>query len=247
MTNCVLRTEELEKSFLFKGKKTLILKSISLCLSELEFVCIVGASGCGKSTLLEILAGITTPDSGDVYIKSERITGRSGLLGYMPQDDLLFPWLNILENALLPVRIKKADIPSAKIKVIQLAEVFGLARYLEYHPWQLSGGLKQRAAFLRTCMTGAKVMLLDEPFANLDALTRLTFQDWLVEIKNKLELSIILVTHDLDEAFRLSDRIYVMENAPGYIDLVLSRQEDEYNLDEKKAKFKAQILRRLVK
>lgn len=160
---------------MFKGVNTPILHDINICVQALEFVTILGASGCGKSTLLEALAGITKPDQGSVLYDSRDITGKSGILGYMPQDDLLLPWLSVLDNALLPVRIGKRSLPEARTRIHELAEIFGLTKFLPYHSWQLSGGLKQRAAFLRTCLTGAKLILLDEPFANLDALTRLTF------------------------------------------------------------------------
>lgn len=242
MNKCLLRCTELDKSFLFKGERTLILKGISFCLWEDELVSIVGASGCGKSTLLELLAGITCPDAGEIFFQDQSISGKSGLLGYMPQDDLLFPWLNVLDNVLLPVRISRQNIASAKARAMELAVVFGLDKHLEYHPWQLSGGLKQRAAFLRTCMTGSKVLLLDEPFANLDALTRMTFQDWLLEIKDKLKLTIILVTHDLDEAFKLSDRIFVMSSKPGRFDNVLDKTQDGYQEKAKQSSIKADIL-----
>jgi ABC-type nitrate/sulfonate/bicarbonate transport system ATPase subunit len=232
---------------MFKGVKTPILHDINLCVQHLEFVSILGASGCGKSTLLEIMAGITLPDTGSILYDSKDITGRSGILGYMPQDDLLLPWLSVMENALLPVRIHKKSLSEARAKILELAEIFGLSRFLHYHSWQLSGGLKQRSAFLRTCLTGAKLMLLDEPFANLDALTRLTFQDWLVDIKTKLGLTIVLVTHDLDEAFRLSDRIYVMEDTPGIIDLVLDRKTDQFSTEVNRQLYREQVIQRLVK
>lgn len=212
--NSLLRVEKLCKSFLFQEKPVQVLKDISFEVAEHEFISIIGSSGCGKSTLLELIAGITLPDSGNVFERNNDITGKAGLAGYMPQDDLLLPWLTLIENAILPCKIKHHNIKKAKEKVMNLLPDFGLAGY-EYHlPWQLSGGMKQRAAFLRTVMSEAEILLLDEPFANLDALTRLQMQEWLISIQAKLKQTIILVTHDIDEAIRLSDTIYVMDSLP---------------------------------
>ncbi len=210
-----LSARKINKSFLFGGDKVNILSELDFAIEEGEFVSILGSSGCGKSTLLELFAGITRPDSGSILLHGEDITGQSGHLGYMPQDDLLFPWLSTEQNVLLPARIKKRDLKQAKAEVMRLLPVFGLESHANLLPYQLSGGLKQRVALLRTYMTGSHLLLLDEPFASLDALTRLQMQEWLQEIKNKLELTIILVTHDISEAIKLSDRIELMDKAPG--------------------------------
>ncbi len=247
MTNCILSTDQITKSFLFQGKQTTVLKQVNICVAESEFVCIVGASGCGKTTLLEILAGITKPDSGIVNYRGMNITGKSGYLGYMPQEDLLFPWYSILNNALIPVRIKKSDLKSATKRIYELAEIFGLENHIKHHPYQLSGGLKQRAAFLRTCMTGSTLWLLDEPFANLDALTRITLQNWLKSIQEQLNLTIVMVTHDLEEAFTLSDRIYIMSNDPESMNTVLSREHDRYHLEHYREQCREKILSVLLK
>jgi ABC-type nitrate/sulfonate/bicarbonate transport system ATPase subunit len=211
----LLQVLSLSKSFLFEGKPVLVLKDLSLTVREHEFISIIGSSGCGKSTLLELLAGITTPDSGQILHNGSDITGKAGHCGYMPQEDLLLPWLSLTENAILPVRIKRGNIQAAKSKALKLMTEFGLAGYERYKPGQLSGGMKQRSAFLRTLMFGSDILLLDEPFANLDALTRLQMQDWLAEVQSRLQLTIILVTHDIDEAIRLADKIYVMDSSPG--------------------------------
>jgi ABC-type nitrate/sulfonate/bicarbonate transport system ATPase subunit len=212
--NCLLKVENLCKSFLFEEKSVLVLKDISFEVSGQEFVSIIGSSGCGKSTLLELIAGITIPDSGKIYEQYIDITGRAGFAGYMPQDDLLLPWLTLLENAILPCRIKHKGIKQSRAKALTLLPDFGLSGYEHHLPWQLSGGMKQRAAFLRTVMSEADILLLDEPFANLDALTRLQMQQWLISVSAKLKQTIILVTHDIDEAIRLSDTIYVMDSVP---------------------------------
>ena len=211
----ILRAEHLYKSFLLAGKPQLILEDVNFTMEEEGFVSVVGSSGCGKTTFLELLAGITKPDKGEIYYQGERITGKTGLLGYMPQDDLLFPWLNVQENVLIPVRVRNGDIKAAKVRVQQLLPVFGLEGHIKHMPYQLSGGLRQRAAFLRTCMMEAKLLLLDEPFASLDAITRIQLQNWLGYIARELKLSIILVTHDIEEAINLSDTIMVMRKQPG--------------------------------
>ena len=211
----VLTAQSLCKTFLVNGDKQLILQDASLELYENEFLSILGASGCGKSTFLELLAGVTKPDSGHIFHQGEEITGKGGYLGYMPQDDLLFPWLNVMENALLPVRIKKRDLKEARQRLDKLLPIFNLEAHAKHLPWQLSGGLKQRTAMLRTAMTEAPVLLLDEPFANLDAITRRQLQLWLKSISKELGSAIILVTHDISEALLLSDRVLLMQGPPG--------------------------------
>lgn len=212
--NPLLKVRDLCKTFLFEGREVLVLKDISFDVNEHEFVSIIGSSGCGKSTLLELIAGITTPDCGSICKHEIEISGRAGFTGYMPQEDLLLPWLTLMENAILPDRIQRKDITAAKQKVMKLLPDFGLEGYENHKPWQLSGGMKQRAAFLRTVMSEAEILLLDEPFANLDALTRFQMQKWLLDIQAKLKQTIIFVTHDIDEAIRLSDTIYVMDSRP---------------------------------
>lgn len=248
----LLQVKNLCKTFLFEGKDVLVLENISFDVFEKDFVSIIGPSGCGKSTLLELLAGITDPDCGVILMNENDITGQAGYAGYMPQDDLLLPWLSLLENAILPERISKKNLTAAKLKVMELLPDFGLMGYEHHKPWQLSGGMKQRAAFLRTVMSESNILLLDEPFANLDALTRMQMQKWLQEIKQKLGLTIILVTHDIDEAIRLSDRIYVMDSKPASFihmekiseDLRTRDNETDARLwDEIKGRLTAKLLR----
>lgn len=213
----MLSVQNLRKSFLFKGKQELILDDITFNVSAHRFVSIIGPSGCGKSTLLELIAGITNPDSGCIIKNDVDITGKSGYAGYMPQGDMLLPWLSLIDNVILPCKIHKCDVGEAKKQAIKLLPDFGLSGYEQYRPWQLSGGMKQRTAFLRTVLFAADVLLLDEPFANLDALTRIQLQNWLYEITKKLKQTIIMVTHDIDEAIRLSDTVLVMDSNPAHI------------------------------
>jgi len=212
--DCILEAKNIRKTFLFKGSLVVVLDKLQFCIQEGQFVSIVGPSGCGKSTFLELLAGITNPDNGNIYLEGNEITGKTGFLGYMPQDDLLFPWLTTIQNILLPVKVQGKDEKEARKKIIELLPLFGLMNYTDHLPYQLSGGLKQRVALLRY-MCSADILLLDEPLANLDALTRSQLQSWLKDIVHLLNLTVILVTHDIDEAIMLSDRIDLMGINPG--------------------------------
>lgn len=211
----LLSATGIKKSFLFRGSVSTVLDEVDFQVNQGEFVSIIGPSGCGKSTFLELLAGISKPDKGQIILNGEDITGKTGLLGYMPQDDLLFPWLDATQNILLPVRVKNGNLQEAKAKIAKLIPLFGLQDHAHHLPHQLSGGLRQRVALLRTYMSSASLLLLDEPLANLDSLTRTQLQAWLKEIVQTLKLTVVLVTHDIDEAILLSDRIELMRKDPG--------------------------------
>jgi len=212
---CLLEAKDIRKSFLYRGALSVVLEKLDFCQSEGQFISIVGPSGCGKSTFLELLCGVSLPDKGNIYFSGKEITGKTGNLGYMPQDDLLFPWLNVMQNILLPINVKGGKLESAKHRAEELVPLFGLENHLFHLPAQLSGGLRQRVALLRTYMTDSRLFLLDEPFAKLDAITRLQMQTWLQNLVEKLNLTVILVTHDIEEAILLSDRIDLMSISPG--------------------------------
>ncbi|MBR3401856.1 MAG: ABC transporter ATP-binding protein [Parasporobacterium sp.] len=185
-----------------------VLKDISFSVREGEFISLLGPSGCGKSTLLNILAGIRTDYEGTIRIDGNRISGVSSHFAYMPQNDLLLSWRTILDNICLYSEIhhkKKETLPRAR----QLMEQFGLQGCEGKYPNELSGGMRQRAAFLRTALCEADIYLLDEPFGALDVITRGEMQDWLKDLCRSLHKTILLVTHDTDEAIYLSDRILV--------------------------------------
>jgi len=238
---CILEAKELKKSFLFKGSLSTVLEGLNFSLSQGQFISIIGPSGCGKSTFLELLCGITKPDRGHIIFCGEEITGKTGILGYMPQDDLLFPWLSTMQNILLPVRVRGGNLNDAKKRVDELIPLFGLQNHMTHLPHQLSGGLKQRVALMRTYMSSAKVLLLDEPLAKLDALTRSQLQTWLKDIVTQLKLTVILVTHDIDEAIMLSDRIDLMSIAPGYISESIHLNKTTLLSDIEHLKLKQQI------
>jgi ABC-type nitrate/sulfonate/bicarbonate transport system ATPase subunit len=243
---CILEAKDIRKSFLFKGSLLVVLDKLQFWIQEGQFVSIIGPSGCGKSTFLELLAGITKPDHGNIILEGVNITGKTGYLGYMPQDDLLFPWLTTMQNILLPVKVKNGNEKEAKKKIMELLPLFGLQNYTDHLPYQLSGGLKQRVALLRTYMCSTEILLLDEPLAKLDALTRSQLQIWLKDIVHLLNLTVILVTHDIDEAILLSDRIDLMSINPGTF---LERIELHRNAPlspEEQLKLKTRIRSKLV-
>ena len=194
------------------------LADVSLSLAEGEFVSIVGPSGCGKSTLLAILAGLLEPSGGSVLLDGgEPPGGRLGRVGYMPQRDLLMQWRTTLENA--TVGLELAGVPRAAARAAALAEVdrFGLAGFEHRRPSALSGGMRQRAALLRTFLAGRELMLLDEPFGALDALTREAMREWLLGVWEADRKTILLVTHDVEEAVFLADRVIVLSGRPGRV------------------------------
>ncbi|MGI6605215.1 MAG: ABC transporter ATP-binding protein [bacterium] len=197
------------------------LEDVSVYLDEGEFVAIVGPSGCGKSTLFNIIAGLHLPDEGQVLIDGADFTGRTGRVSYMHQKDLLLPWKTILDNVCLPLVIKGLPWRQARVQAASYFPAFGLGGFEQSYPAQLSGGMRQRAALLRTYLFASDIMLLDEPFGALDAITRRKLQFWLLSTLERYQASIFLITHDVDEALLLSDRIYVLSERPARVKLEL--------------------------
>ncbi|HWI54320.1 MAG TPA: ABC transporter ATP-binding protein [Desulfobacteria bacterium] len=193
------------------------LDEITLSVRENEIVSIIGPSGCGKSTLLDIIAGLMLPADGQVVLDGQIITGQKGFVGYMPQNDSLFPWRTILDNVIVGLEIRGVNKDTAREQAKELLPVFGLEAFADCYPSALSGGMRQRASFLRTYLCKNRLMLLDEPFGRLDAITRMQMQKWLLDIWGKFRHTILFVTHDVDEAILLSDRVYVLSPRPGRI------------------------------
>jgi ABC-type nitrate/sulfonate/bicarbonate transport system ATPase subunit len=193
------------------------LSDVSLELGAGEFVSLVGPSGCGKSTLLRILAGLVAPSAGVVFLDGGQPEVLLGRVGYMPQDDLLMAWRTTLDN--VTVGLELAGVSRADARVQARAELarFGLEGFERHWPRALSGGMRQRAALLRTFLAGRNVLLLDEPLGALDALTREEMREWLLEVWEADRKTILLVTHDVEEAVFLSDRVYVMSGRPGRV------------------------------
>ena len=215
----------------FKDK--LILKDINLSVYEDEIVSIIGPSGCGKSTIFNILSNLTTPDSGEINI--------NGKFSYMYQKDLLLPYKNIIDNVSMPLILKNEKKKKSHEKVKPYFSIFGLEGYENKYPDELSGGMRQRVNFMRTFINSSDIMLLDEPFGALDSITRSSMQNWLLDIKKDIKSTILLITHDIDEAIILSNRIYILSNKPAVINKEILLDKNIYNKDnlENVAKYKA--------
>jgi len=212
-----IQVESVCKSFLRQDSQTPVLDDISLHVAKGEFVSIIGPSGCGKSTLLHIIAGLEQPDKGVVKMDGDPSTPRLGHIGYMQQRDLLLSWRTVLDNVILGLELQGMPRVEARKKALELTETFGLKGFEKQYPFVLSGGMRQRAAFLRSVLLNQDVMLLDEPFGALDAMTRSHMQEWLLELWRSLGNTIIQVTHDVDEALMLSDRVYVLSPRPARV------------------------------
>lgn len=191
------------------------LEDVDLEVRAGEFVSIVGPSGCGKSTLFNMLAGLLRPTGGRILLDGEQPDSLLGRVGYMPQKDLLMPWRSVLDNVTLGLETEGVRRREARARAGAELARFGLAGFERRWPASLSGGMRQRAALLRTFLAGREVMLLDEPFGALDALTRQNMQEWLLQIWQSDRKTILFVTHDVEEAVYLSDRVYVMSGRPG--------------------------------
>ena len=213
MRKIKLEVKNIKKSF----ENNPVIDDVTLYLSEGEFVSILGLSGSGKSTIFNIISGLLLPDEGEVIIDGENCTGQTGGVSYMYQKDLLLPWKNIIDNVSLPLVIKGVSKKRAREEVKGYFKTFELEGFEYNYPFQLSGGMRQRAALLRTYMFSKDIMLLDEPFASLDAITRWKMQCWLVNVLKDLKTSTLFITHDIDEAVFLSDRIYVLTERPARI------------------------------
>lgn len=216
-----ISADSVYKSYMIDGKREEVLAGVELTVNSGELVSIIGPSGCGKSTLLNIIAGLDQPDAGTVELDGDSEANRLGSIGYMQQKDLLLPWRTVLDNAALGLEIQGVSRSQARRQALELTSLFGLEGFEHQFPFALSGGMRQRAAFLRTMLLDQDVVLLDEPFGALDALTRVQMQEWLMELWSTLKKTIILITHDVEEAILLSDRIYVLTTRPAQIDTVM--------------------------
>ncbi|WP_156456381.1 ABC transporter ATP-binding protein [Abyssisolibacter fermentans] len=191
-----------------------VVDNISFYIGENEFVALVGPSGCGKSTIFNMISGLLMPDNGKIIIDGKDYTGKTGRVSYMYQKDLLLPWKRIIDNATLPLVVNGMSKKKAREEVIKYFKIFGLEGFENKYPFQLSGGMRQRAALMRTYMSFKDIILLDEPFGRLDAITKRNMQSWLMEVFNDLKASVIFITHDIEEAIFLADRIYILSDRP---------------------------------
>ena len=198
----------------FSYSNSAILDSLNFTIQDGEFISIVGASGSGKSTLFRLITGLEQETTGSILINGQNQDNRLGTVGYMPQQDLLLPWRTIIDNASLPLELKGLKKSQAVEQARELLEEFGLKGVEQHYPSDLSGGMKQRVSFLRTVLSGSNLLLLDEPFSALDAITRLSMQEWLLEQWQKRKHTILFITHDVNEALFLSDRIFIVADKP---------------------------------
>lgn len=220
----ILEIKELGKSYSIKGTDKVLLEDINFSIKKGEFICILGPSGCGKTTLLEMLAGFQQPDRGGVFQEGRRVSKPEASRIMVFQDfNQLFPWKTVRENIMFPLGTLKKSLTDAKKKEMAetALELVNLKGYGGYYPHQLSGGMKQRAAMARALAIEPEILLMDEPFGSLDAQTRSQLQKLLVDIWRDTGVTIVFVTHDIQEAVLLSDRIVIMEDNPGRIKAIV--------------------------
>lgn len=216
-TSLALEVTGISKTFIQRRRKTGVLDDISLSVKQQEFVSIVGPSGCGKSTLFHIIGGLEKPDAGTIAMNGIPVTGQRGRISYMPQQPALFPWRTIEDNVLLAGEIKGSLQDDAREEARHWLGKVGLSGFEKAYPHMLSGGMQQRVAFLRSLLAPQELMLLDEPFSALDALTRSEMQRWLLKLWEENRRSVLFITHNIEEALLLSNRIYVFSGRPGSI------------------------------
>ena len=209
--------EGLSKWYRVDGHVVQALSGVSLSAGEGEFVSIIGPSGCGKTTLFNLICGLTQPDEGTVFLDGVVQDERRGLVAYMPQKDVLLPWRSVLGNVLLGAEVAGQALAPARREALSLLPAFGLAGFAGRYPHELSGGMRQRVALLRTYLFHRDILLLDEPYGALDALTRRRLQLWLMEVWEERRKTILFITHDVEEAVLLSDRVYALSARPGQV------------------------------
>lgn len=242
----VLEVKGVSKSF--DGEE--IIRDITLELKEGEIVSLLGVSGGGKTTLFNVIAGLSMPDEGEIYLEGNDVTGKPGNISYMLQKDLLLPYRTIVDNVALPLMIRGMKKSDAREKAAGYFEEFGLLGAEKKYPSEVSGGMKQRAALLRTYLFSEKVALLDEPFSALDMLTKASVHEWYLDVMEKIRLSTLFITHDIDEAILLSDRIYLLTGKPGAItkEIVIKEtkpRKKDFNLSENFLQYKKEIISHL--
>lgn len=242
----ILIAENISKSF---GEKK-VLEDASITLYKGEIISLLGVSGCGKTTFFNVLSGLYTPEKGRIMLKGEDITGKPGKVSYMLQKDLLFPYRKVIDNVCLPLIIGGMSKKQARAKADPLFTVFGLDGEQMKYPSQLSGGMRQRAALLRTYLSSNGVALLDEPFSALDTITKSKIHKWYLGVMQEIDLSTVFITHDIDEAILLSDRVYILapqEDGAGRItdEIIIDvpkPRRDDFNLTDEFLKYKRRIV-----
>ena len=212
-----LEVKNLTHTFIQKNVPLPVLNKLNFSVDTGQFVALLGPSGCGKSTLFNIISGLFKPQTGEIYLNGKRIHGNTGAFGYMQQKDLLLQWRTVLRNVLIGPEIQKESLVQVKKEARKLLAQLGLQGFANSYPMQLSGGMRQRVALVRTLLFRKNVLLLDEPFGALDAMTRTVMQSILLDIWHKGGQTVLLITHDIEEALLLADRIYVLTARPASI------------------------------
>ncbi len=209
--------KRVHKSFTHKGQRVQVLHDVNFSIEEGEFICVIGPSGCGKSTLISLIAGLEFPDTGQVFIDSKVVEDPSRDRLVVFQESALFPWLTVLENVEFGLKIAGVSQQERRQRALEAIKMVHLSRFVNAHPHQLSGGMRQRAAIARALVMDPKILLMDEPFAALDAQTRQMLQEELQEIWQKTKKTVLFVTHNVREATFLSDRVFEITARPGTI------------------------------
>ena len=209
-----LEVKNLTQTFNQKNTALRVLDGLNFSVDDGQFVALLGPSGCGKSTLFNIVSGLLVPDTGEIYLNDERIYGNTGDFAYMQQKDLLLPWRTVLRNVLIGPEIHDEPLNTAKVEAQQRLAQLGLSGFENSYPMQLSGGMRQRVALVRTLLFRKEILLLDEPFGALDAMTRTVMQSILLDIWSENRQTVLLITHDVEEALLLADKIYVLTARP---------------------------------
>ncbi len=209
-----LEVKNLTQTFDQKNTALRVLDGLNLSVDDGQFVALLGPSGCGKSTLFNIISGLLAPDTGEIYLDGEHIHGNTGDFAYMQQKDLLLPWRTVLRNVLIGPEIHNEPLDTATVEAYQRLAQLGLGGFENSYPMQLSGGMRQRVALVRTLLFRKEILLLDEPFGALDAMTRTVMQSILLDIWAEDKQTVLLITHDVEEALLLSDKIYVLTARP---------------------------------
>lgn len=246
-----LEVREICKSYSNRGKELVVLEKINFQLDPREFVCLVGVSGCGKSTLLNIVAGLTAPSAGQVLVDGQAVTGRPGSdRGMVFQGYTLYPWLTVSQNIAFGLQLRKMSKAEQRERVAYYLNVVGLTQFAKAYPKQLSGGMKQRVAIARALANEPEVLLMDEPFGALDAQTKEQMQQFLLELWEQTHTTVLMITHDVEEAIFLSQRIYVMSSHPGRLQLEIpvnlpANRHLEIKLSSEFVEIKRQILHAL--
>ncbi|HTL89276.1 MAG TPA: ABC transporter ATP-binding protein [Leptolyngbya sp.] len=249
-TPAKLEVRGLSKSFAVQNSLMSVLEDINLQLSAREFVCLVGASGCGKSTLLNIVAGLATPSSGSIWVDGRTVTGPGSDRGMVFQHYTLYPWLTVSQNIAFGLKLRQLPKAEQRDRVDYYLNVVGLTQFAKSYPKQLSGGMKQRVAIARALANEPAVLLMDEPFGALDAQTKEQMQQFLLELWEQTHVTVLMITHDVEEAIFLSQRVYVMSARPGRMKLEVpinlpEHRDLEMKLSAEFVEIKRQILHSL--